>query len=64
MNEISVVFGTLEGNGVGLKFSNVTETVSNYTYLTGIIMLIISAVVFSVLGLYLDAVLPKKYGDS
>lgn len=63
MNEISVVFGTLEGDGIGINFDNVTETVSNYTYVIGIVMLIISGIFFSILGLYLDAILPKKYGE-
>ena len=62
MNEISVVFGTLEGDAIGLQFNNITETVSAYTYLTGICMLIISGMLFVIIGLYLDAVLPKKYG--
>ena len=64
MNEISVVFGDWEGLKTGLQFSNAGETISNYTYWIGIGMLLISGIFWFFLGLVLDAVLPKKYGDS
>ena len=54
MTLTSNVFGTLEGNGNGLKFSSALTNVMDYSYLAGIIMLIVSGTFFLLLGLYLD----------
>ena len=48
---------------VGLKFSNVTETINNYTFATGLVMLVVSFFVFTLLAFYMDAVLPRTYGE-
>lgn len=39
------------------------DTLDNYSFGTGLIMLLISLVLFTSLGLYLDKVLPKTYGE-
>lgn len=57
------VFGSLEAVGEGLHFDNITTNVNNYTWLTGFFMLIVSSIFFVALGLYLDQVLPKTYGE-
>lgn len=57
------VFGNLEGSGLGLKFSNTTETINNYTYVTGLIMLLLGMIFFALLGFWMDAVLPRTYGE-
>ena len=63
MQQMCAVFGNLEGSGVGLTFSNATEQINNYTYVTGLVMLAISAVIFTLLGFYLDKILPRTYGE-
>lgn len=63
MQQLCGVFGNLEGSGVGLSFSNATQTVNNYTYVTGLIMLFISTIIFTLLGFYLDRVLPRTFGE-
>ena len=63
MQQLCGLFGNLEGSLIGLKFSNATETINNYTYVTGIVMLMVSFVVFTLLGFYMDAILPRTYGE-
>lgn len=63
MQQICAVFGNLEGSLIGLKFSNSTESIGNYTYWTGMVMLLVSAVFFTLLGFYLDQILPRTYGE-
>ena len=63
MQQTCAVFGNLEGSGVGLKFSNATEDINNYTFVTGLVMLMVSFLIFGLLGFYLDKVLPKTYGE-
>lgn len=63
MQQLCAVFGNLEGSGVGLHFNNATETVGSYTYVTGLVMLVLSTVVFTLLGFYLDRVLPRTFGE-
>ena len=63
MSQLCIVFGNFEGSGVGLKFSNASETIGNYTYLTGIIMLVVSGIVWTIFAFYLDKVLPRQYGE-
>lgn len=63
MQQMCAVFGNLEGSQVGLTFSNATETINNYSFVTGLVMLFISSVVFTLLGFYLDRILPRTYGE-
>ena len=63
MGQLCAVFGNLEGSGIGLNFDNMTEKVSNYTFLTGLIMLVWSFFVFMLLSFYLDAIMPKEFGE-
>ena len=58
------IFGSLEGNEIGLTYSNATMEIYNYTFVRGLYMMIISFIFFTVLGLYLDKVLPKTYGET
>ena len=60
---ITGVYGNLEGSGQGLHFDNMAENINNYTYVTGLIMLVISTVLFLILAFYLEAVLPRTYGE-
>ena len=63
MQQSCAVFGNLEGSEIGLNFSNATENINNYTYVTGLVMFALSFFVFALLGFYLDQVLPRKYGE-
>ena len=63
MTQTCQVFGNLESSGLGLKFSNMNEIINNYTFVTGLIMMIFGMVTFIMLGFYMDAVLPKTYGE-
>ena len=59
MSQLCIVFAQFEGSGVGLTFSNANETIGNYTYLTGIVMLVLSGIVWTIFAFYLDKVLPR-----
>lgn len=59
MQQITFVFASLEGAGVGLTSETMHETVNYYKYTDGLWMLAASFFVFLFLGLYLEAVLPK-----
>lgn len=63
MQQTCAVFGNLEGSGIGLNFSNATENINNYSYVSGLFMFIVSFVVFALLGSYFDKILPKQYGE-
>lgn len=63
MQQNLAVLAEFEKTGVGLNFSNCAEKINNYTFVTGIVMLIISAVVFTLFAFYLDKVLPREYGE-
>ena len=63
MSQLCVVFGKFEGSGVGLNFGNAGETIGNYTYLTGIIMFVVSSIVWTIFAFYLDKVMPRQYGE-
>ena len=39
------------------------ETINNYTYVTGLVMMFISFFLFLLLASYLDSVLPRTYGE-
>lgn len=59
MFQICSVFGELESNSVGMSFSNSTEIIGNYTYMSGITMLIVFSFFWTILAFYLDKVLPR-----
>jgi ATP-binding cassette subfamily A (ABC1) protein 1 len=62
--QISAVLAGFESANVGIHKDTINEWYDNYTYLEGLILLIVSGFLFTFLGLYLDKVLPKEYGDS
>ena len=57
------VFAVLESRDIGLTLETASTVYQNYRYDYGIMMLCSSMIVFLILGLYLDAVLPKTYGQ-
>jgi ATP-binding cassette subfamily A (ABC1) protein 3 len=55
-------FGIFESSGVGLTSSNIGEVYENYRFSVCLGMMAVSFVIFLVIGLYLDNVLPSAYG--
>ncbi|CAI2385410.1 unnamed protein product [Moneuplotes crassus] len=53
---------TLESNGVGVQFSNIGETIDDYKLITYYWMTLVSTVLFTCLGLYLEKILPTSPG--
>ena len=60
--QTAVVFAEYEGTGVGIDWSTAGVVYQNYSFDTGLWMMCVSLVAFTMLGLYLDAVLPSKFG--
>lgn len=56
------MFAEYEGTGVGIDWSTAGVIYDNYSFDTGLWMMVASLVAFTALGLYLDSVLPSKYG--
>ncbi|KAF0711892.1 hypothetical protein As57867_004984, partial [Aphanomyces stellatus] len=64
---VALVFGVsnmaaAETNGVGITFANVNESIKNYRFSTSLIVLLVDCVLYTLLGLYLERVVPKDYG--
>jgi len=59
---MGIVFGGYEATGVGLNSSTVHQAFDNYVFALGLWMLFVGFSVFTLLGLYLDQVLPKEFG--
>ena len=57
------MWGGFEGNLLGLHWDNIDFMVYNYTFARAMYMMAASFVLFTALGLYLDKVLPKQYGE-
>ena len=53
-----------EASGLGLQGSNFNDSYENYKLSIGILMMFISLISFTILGLYLDLVLPGVSGYS
>ncbi|CAK4636092.1 unnamed protein product [Aphanomyces euteiches] len=51
-----------EGNGVGLTTSNWADDINNFKFITTLYMLIIDSILYTLLGMYLERVIPKDYG--
>ena len=59
----SVVFANYEGTGVGLSSSTSSVIFDNYSFDSALWMLLIDFVLFFLLGLYLDKVIPSDFGQ-
>ena len=60
---VCTIFARLESNKIGMNFENANNIIENYSYTLGIVMLLASFVVFLLFAFYLDAVLPKTFGE-
>jgi ATP-binding cassette, subfamily A (ABC1), member 3 len=48
--------------GSGVQWSSITESYNNFTVATGLMMLALDIVLYSLLGYYCDQVAPREYG--
>mmetsp|Transcript_40629 Transcript_40629/g.29239 ORF Transcript_40629/g.29239 Transcript_40629/m.29239 type:complete len:223 (-) Transcript_40629:4084-4752(-) len=55
-------FAAYESGGLGLDSNTASEMYENYTFNTALFMFFVSLIVFSLIGFWLDKVLPKTYG--
>ena len=60
----SYLFAEYECTGVGLTEVTAGAVFNNYSFNTALAMLTVSAIVFTVLGLYLDKVIPSRFGST
>lgn len=63
MCQMASVIAEYESTGVGVRFQNLDIPYLNYTYLEGLYMLYFDLVLYVALGLWLDKVFPKEYGQ-
>jgi ATP-binding cassette subfamily A (ABC1) protein 3 len=56
------VFASLEAVEQGVNFENSDQVYQEYTYETGLFMLIFDAILYTFVGVYLERVLPKEFG--
>lgn len=61
--QICYVYAAYESAGVGIRLDTINEPFDNYTYLEGLVMLFVALPLWTFLGLYLDKVLPREYGN-
>ena len=57
------VLGAFEAVGIGLNFENAQLVYKNYVYMHGLGMLWIDFAIFSMLGIYLDNIMPRESGQ-
>ncbi|CAK4190139.1 unnamed protein product [Aphanomyces euteiches] len=53
---------TAEGNGVGITTGNLSDEINNFKFSTSLVMLVFDCVLYTLLGLYFERVVPKDYG--
>lgn len=58
----AITFVQYECTGAGMNSQTASQLYNNYSFRTALIMMSVSAITFMLLGMWLDAVLPSKYG--
>lgn len=58
------MYANYECTGVGLNPSTASVVFNNYSFNIALYMMAISAIIFTILGLYLDKVIPSTYGKN
>lgn len=53
---------SLESATVGVSHETAGDNVNNYVWRSGLFILFVSLIVFTLFGLFLDKVMPKDYG--
>ena len=59
----SIQFATYESTGIGLDSSTANLLYDGYSFNSAIYMLVLDFIIFFLLGLYLDKVIPSQYGQ-
>ena len=60
---MSTIFGEYETRKIGLNEHTMDEKFANYSFKFGLCALGFDFVFFTLLGLYLEKVMPKEYGE-
>lgn len=60
---MSEIWSSYASSQIGLNHENVRVVIKGFSFMEGIGMLFVGLIVFGLLGFYLDAVLPKQYGQ-
>ncbi|CAI5718847.1 unnamed protein product [Peronospora effusa] len=58
------VMSNLEATGIGVTFSNVNVLNKNFRFSTSLLMFVVDAVLYTLLGLYFEKVIPKEHGTT
>ncbi|POM78146.1 ATP-binding cassette (ABC) Superfamily, partial [Phytophthora palmivora] len=58
------VLSNLEATGTGVNFSNASVLSDNFRFTTALLMFAIDTVVYTLLGLYFDKVVPRDHGTT
>jgi len=59
---LSVPFAGFESVGIGLNSSNVDMLFQNYKFEKGMNMLVLDFFIYSLLGIYIDNIIPRNFG--
>jgi hypothetical protein len=60
---ISVPFAGFESVGIGLTMENRNMLFENYRVISGFRMFILDLIIYSIIGIYLDNILPRSFGQ-
>ena len=63
LSQALVVLIEFETSGLGLTFKNVSTDFQNFNFTIGLTMLVIDTVLWFLVGAYLEAILPKEFGQ-
>uniref|UniRef100_K3W614 ABC transporter domain-containing protein n=1 Tax=Globisporangium ultimum (strain ATCC 200006 / CBS 805.95 / DAOM BR144) TaxID=431595 RepID=K3W614_GLOUD len=55
---------TMESTGVGMNFGNASTVNDNFSFNVALWMLFIDSILYTLLGLYFERVIPKEYGTT
>ena len=58
------MFANYEGNGIGVTHDNIHVEYENFAFINSLQMLLFDFVLYFVLGLYLDKIIPSDFGQS
>jgi hypothetical protein len=59
---ISVPFAGFESVGIGLTMENRKMLFENYRVINGFRMFLLDLIIYSLVGIYLDNILPRSFG--
>lgn len=59
---MAVIWSDFETSQIGINSTTARQVVAGYTFMEGLWMMIAGLIFWSLIGFYLDAVLPKQFG--